>query len=186
MEKAVKAGADSTAESPAAVRRYSQLSSDAQAAALRGARSLLGTHVFEGMDASEEIVRVLALGLGDTFFLYGGDAKSADETHMVGVAILQTGKGTEGGSKSVWVKLAAANSRSSFVGVLRAAMDIAVSSFKGAEMLALGINMACEEAFDVARQEGFKMTKKIGVSMSKRGEKRRVFGKGIYLAHRRT
>src|SRR5215469_15400089 len=78
---------------------FSRAAPEQRAELLRACRDLTDV-VYDGLDLSEEIEAVAALGLGETALLWA-------DSRLAGFAVCHFGAGTEGGSETCYIKFAA-------------------------------------------------------------------------------
>lgn len=145
-----------------------------QRAALLAACRQLTDALYEGLDLSDEIEAVAALGLGETVLLW-------TDGRLAGFAVCHFGAGTEGGSAHCYVKFAAVRSESAsaanFAQLLRACEMLARD--RGLGSLVAGTNLARQEAYRSMREQGFR-TALQGVAMQ-RGNEAGFNRAGVYV-----
>ncbi len=148
-------------ENTAGWSRWSQLSEAGRVQALAACREIAGS-LHDGLDLEREIQAVSTQSLGDTMLL------QADG--LIGFAVCHTGKGTEAGSGSCYVKfgaLRAGSSEADFDRLIYACDELAGAL--GASRLELGVNTARHEAYRRLVQLGFRAGL-IGVAMQRPNE----------------
>jgi GNAT superfamily N-acetyltransferase len=148
---------------PAGTARFSTLSDDQKAEALRVARAVCET-VYPGLDLSDEIATVDAQGMGDTLLLEG-------EGGVAGFAICHHGRRSEAGEGCCFVKFAAvratAAAEADFAHLLAAAEALACSA--AMPTLLAGVNLARQEAYQHMLARGFRTVVQ-GVTMHRHNE----------------
>lgn len=131
--------------------RYSALSEEARAAALKSCRELT-EEIYEGLDLGAEIRTVAARKLGDTVLL--GDGAS----RLAGFAVCHWGVASEAGEGCLFVKFGAVRpgpgAEERFARLLDACAALALSA--GMPNLLAGVNMAREEAYRQLIARGFR------------------------------
>lgn len=131
-----------------------------RAECLADCRDITGT-LYDGLDLSDEIQAVAALGLGETALL-------REEGALSGFAVCHFGAGTEGGSGSCYVKFAAVRperaAAANFVRLLNACEALACA--RGLSTLVAGTNLARAEAYRLMRQFGLRTVQQ-GVAMQR-------------------
>ena len=139
-------------ETIAEASRYSGLSDAERAAALEGARVMLG-EILPRLDVTREVESVAAQRLGDTVFLRSGSRVDA-------LAICHAGKGSEAGSDTCYVKFAAARLGTGaglrFERLVDACEGLGVAL--GAKQLVTGVNSARHDAYRHLLARGYKAT----------------------------
>lgn len=125
--------------------------------AIAACAALAGT-IGKGLDLSDEIRAVLVQHTGEVILTYGQRSLDA-------FAICMNGAGTEGGTKTCYIKFAAARGGSGaeqrFTRLLEAVEALALT--REAEVEA-GVNLACEEAYCRMQSRGYRAFT-LGVAM---------------------
>lgn len=138
-----------TAAQKTGYRLFSSLDPARQEKALEECAELTGA-VYEGLDVRQEILAAARQKLGDMVL--------SDGERLTGFAVCHTGKGTEAGSGTLYVKFAAArpgkHAARNFETLLAAAESFAVE--RRTAKLAAGCNAGCESAFRFMESKGFK------------------------------
>lgn len=120
--------------------------------------------LYDGLDLSEEIQAVAALGLGETALLW-------EAGRLAGFGVCHFGAGTEGGSGICYVKFAAVRpdraAAANFVNLLSACEALARD--RGLNALIAGTNLARAEAYRLMREYGFRTVRQ-GVAMQRPNE----------------
>jgi len=120
---------------------------------IEACRRLTG-RIDKGLDLSGEIREVLAQRTGEIVVTQTRGVPDA-------FAVCLHGPGSEGGSKTCYIKFAAARGSEQFVKLLRACESFAASRNAAIEA---GVSMACESAFRRMRDLGYRTTI-LGVTM---------------------
>ncbi len=125
---------------------FSSLDIKEEKSALRDCKDLTNK-ALAGLDLSEEIKVVKDLKLGDTVLV-------KERSKITAFAVSRTGPGTEGGSKSLYVKFGLASRQISFRYLIRAAE--ALAGAKGVESIEAGMNLGRTEAYKEMLANDFK------------------------------
>jgi GNAT superfamily N-acetyltransferase len=115
--------------------------------------------IFSGLDLTREIDTVVEHGLGDVILI-------AEGSHIAGFAVCHSGKGSEAGSGSAYVKFAGVRSGPSAAQRLTRLID-ACSDFaqrRGATQISAGVNLGRQDAYRLLIELGFRATMN-GVAM---------------------
>lgn len=134
--------------------RFSTLSRDQQAAALRDCRALTDD-LFAGLDLGQEIEIVRDLSLGDTVLTPGG------------FAICHFGPASEAGADTCLIKFGAARSGPDFEHLIDACEALALQA--GMSTVMAGVNLGRPEAYGALKRRGFR-TAIQGVAMHRYNE----------------
>jgi hypothetical protein len=145
MSKEVSAGATGPTFS-----LLSNLPPQDRASVIQDCRHL--THsIYDGLDLSREIDSVANQNLGDTVLILEG-------SHVAAFAVCHTGKGSEGGSGSCYIKFAAArpgvSAEESFEQLLLACEEFARG--RSASIVTAGMNASRHEAYRQMARSGFR------------------------------
>jgi GNAT superfamily N-acetyltransferase len=119
----------------------------------------LSDSIFAGLDLTREIEMVVEHGLGDVILI-------AEGSHIAGFAVCHSGKGSEAGSGSAYVKFACVRSGSSAARHLTRLID-ACSDFarrRGASQISTGVNLGRQDAYRLLLELGFRASMN-GVAM---------------------
>lgn len=127
--------------------------------AIRACRELTDS-IYSGLDVSAEIRAVYGQKMGDTVLIWNRD-------RLDSFAICHTGAGSEGGSRSCYVKFAAARGGPGAGERFEKLLD-ACESFAASRGIPLeaGINLAREDAYRRMRARGYRTTMQ-GVAMQR-------------------
>ena len=137
---------------------FSDLSEIDQERSLDLCRALAGS-VYEGLDLSDEVRAAFRHRLGETVLLW-------EESNLVGFAVCQSGRRTQGGTGVAYVKFGAVrpgqDAAREFNRLLDACMDLARR--KELSRLAAGVSTACHGAYQEMLLRGFQISF-MGVTM---------------------
>jgi GNAT superfamily N-acetyltransferase len=147
---AVMAKPVASLRAPAGMQKFSALSKERKAAAIRDCRAVTDS-LYEGLDLRREIEAVDLQKLGDTILLYDGPQLAA-------LAICHTGAGTEAGSGACYVKFAAVrrgpHAARDFGRLLEACETYAGE--RGVPQLEAGVNTERHAAYRAMIERGFR------------------------------
>jgi len=145
---------------PVGATTYSGLAPQARSGALAACRTLVN-EVYPGLDLTAEIEAVDRQSLGDTVLLYR-------ETTLKAFAICHAGKGSEGGSDTLYVKFAAVRPGPDAALQFDLLLDAceAIASQRGMKTFLAGTNTARVEAYQLMLKRGFRTTMQ-GVAMQR-------------------
>ena len=143
-------GVDPRAAAPEGFEALSRLGPDAQAEALSDCRELTDS-VFDGLDVTGEILSVAELDAGETVRLREGAG-------LEGLAVCQSGAGTEAGSGRAAVKLAAVRPGKGGDERLRRLLDAveAWAASAGAAVVTAGTGSGRVRAWETLRGAGYR------------------------------
>jgi GNAT superfamily N-acetyltransferase len=115
--------------------------------------------IFAGLDLTREIDMVVERGLGDVILI-------AEGSHIAGFAICHSGKGSEAGSESAYVKFACMRSGPSAAQRLTRLIDACCdfAQRRGATQLSAGVSLGRQNAYRLLLELGFRATMN-GVAM---------------------
>ena len=157
---AVMSGPVAPNSQPANSTRLSDVPPTERGRVLQACRELTDA-IYEGLDVGLEMRAVAEQQLGDTVLLWDGSS-------LKGMAVCQSGPGTEGGTGVCYVKFGAARpgpgAEQDFSRLLDACEHLAASL--NATRLAAGVNTARHEAYHHMLRRGFR-TDLLGVAMSR-------------------
>ena len=139
-----------SAAEPEGAEPLSRLSPDGQAEALSACRELTES-VFDGLDVTGEILSVGEQGIGETVLVREG-------LRVVGLAVCQTGAGSEAGSGRAAVKFAAVRSGAGGSGKLRRLLEAVEwwAASVGAAVVTAGTGSGRVAAWETLRAAGYR------------------------------